>query len=117
MSSITILHNPRCSKSRQTLALLEEKGIAPKIVDYLKSPLSVEEIKQLFTKLALPEVTDMMRTKEAEFKEAGLHRENVTDEEHFQAIANYPKLLERPIVINRNAAKIGRPPEAVLDIL
>lgn len=116
MSSITILHNPRCSKSRQTLALLEENGADANVVEYLKTPLSRVDVETLFTQLSLPSAYHMIRPKEAEFKEAGLSKTS-TNEAIFDAIAQYPKLLERPVVINGDKAKIGRPPEAVLDIL
>lgn len=116
MPTITILHNPRCSKSRQTLALLEENGVQPDVVEYLKTPLSVEEIKSLYSKLAIDEVSQMMRVKEAEFTQAGLTKDS-DDEALFTAMASYPKLIERPVVINGDKAKIGRPPEAVLDII
>lgn len=117
MSEIKILHNPRCSKSRETLKLLEENGIAADVVEYLKAPLSEAELKSLFAKLGLDDVKKMMRVKEAEYKEAGLNGADVTDEQRFAAMAEYPKLLERPVVINGDKARIGRPPEAVLDIL
>ena len=114
---IKILHNPRCSKSRETLKLLEEKGIAADVVEYLKEPLSEAELKSLFAKLGMDDVKKMMRVKEAEYKEAGLNGADVTDEQRFAAMAEYPKLLERPVVINGDKARIGRPPESVLDIL
>jgi len=117
MNSVTILHNPRCSKSRQTLALLEERGISPTIIEYLKTPLSVDELKSLYSKLNVTCVRDMMRTKEDEYKSANLGAQDVTDEALFSAIAQTPKLLERPVVINGDKARIGRPPENVLDIL
>lgn len=117
MPTISILHNPRCSKSRQTLALLQEQGINPTIIEYLKTPLDEAAIRDIASKLGLARVTDMMRTKEADFKEAGLHLDGVTDDQRFRAMASFPKLIERPVVINGDKAKIGRPPEAVLDIL
>ena len=117
MSEIKILHNPRCSKSRETLKLLEEKGIAADLDESLKEPLSEAELKSLFSKLGLDDVRKMMRVKEAEYKEAGLNGTDVTDEQRFAAMAEYPKLLERPVVINGDKARIGRPPESVLDIL
>jgi len=117
MTSISILHNPRCSKSRQTLALLEEHGVSPTVVEYLKSPLSKDELKALFKKLNLESVRDMMRTKESEYKVANLGDTNVTEDALFDAMVETPKLIERPVVINGDKAKIGRPPEAVLEIL
>ncbi|MCW8092422.1 arsenate reductase (glutaredoxin) [Alteromonas sp. ASW11-130] len=117
MSTIKIIHNPRCSKSRQTLALLEQKEVSAEIIEYLKTPLSKDELKKLYTQLNIEEVVHMMRPKEAEFKEAGLDKTTSTDEELFDAMVAHPKLLERPIVINGDQARIGRPPESVLEIL
>jgi len=111
----TIYHNPRCSKSRQTLALLEEQAQQANqdvtIVEYLKAPLSVDEIKQLSVQLNCSPL-NMMRVKEAEFTEQNLKGAN--DETLFNAMANTPKLVERPIVTNGSKAIIGRPPENVL---
>jgi len=110
----TIYHNPRCSKSRQTLALLEENGIQPEVRLYLQDVPSVAEIKELIKQLALSPI-EMMRTKEALYKELGLSKES-TDEERIQAMHNHPSLIERPIVIHNGKAKIGRPPEQVLEL-
>lgn len=117
MTSITLLHNPRCSKSRQTLSLLEDNGIAPVIVEYLKAPLSETELKQVFKKLNVNTVREMMRTKDTEYKDAGLADDSVSDQALFEAMVNIPKLIERPIVIKGDKARIGRPPESVLEIL
>ncbi|EEX31833.1 arsenate reductase [Vibrio coralliilyticus] len=113
--SVVIYHNPRCSKSRQTLALLEEKNIQPEIIKYLDTPPSVAELKSLFTQLGLNDVRAMMRTKEDIYKELNLA--DATDEQLFEAMAANPKLIERPIVVSNGQAKHGRPPEQVLDIL
>ncbi|NOH72135.1 arsenate reductase (glutaredoxin) [Vibrio pectenicida] len=113
--SVVIYHNPRCSKSRQTLALLEEKNIQPEIVKYLESPLSIPELKTLYSQLNLPDVRAMMRIKEDIYKELNLA--NVSDEQLFEAMSKNPKLIERPIVVKNGQAKHGRPPEQVLDIL
>ncbi|NUW68198.1 arsenate reductase (glutaredoxin) [Vibrio coralliilyticus] len=113
--SVVIYHNPRCSKSRQTLALLEEKNIQPEIIKYLDTPPSVAELKSLFTQLSLNDVRAMMRTKEDIYKELNLA--DATDEQLFEAMAANPKLIERPIVVSNGQAKHGRPPEQVLDIL
>ncbi|MFY2509336.1 arsenate reductase (glutaredoxin) [Vibrio pectenicida] len=113
--SVVIYHNPRCTKSRQTLALLEEKNIQPEIVKYLESPLSIPELKTLYSQLNLPDVRAMMRTKEDTYKELNLA--NVSDEQLFEAMSKNPKLIERPIVVKNGQAKHGRPPEQVLDIL
>ena len=115
--SVVIYHNPRCSKSRQTLAILEENGVQPEIIKYLETPLSVEQLKILFSQLGFETVREMMRTKEADYKEANLGDSAVTDEQLFAAMADNPKLFERPVVVANNRAKIGRPPEQVLEIL
>lgn len=115
--SVVIYHNPRCSKSRETLALLEEKGITPNVVKYLEEIPSIDALKTLLSQLGLTSVREMMRTKETEYKEQNLDDGSVTDEQLFEAMALTPKLIERPIVVNNNQAKIGRPPEQVLDIL
>ncbi|TPH16435.1 arsenate reductase (glutaredoxin) [Litorilituus lipolyticus] len=111
----TIYHNPRCSKSRQTLALLEPKAQENQqeitIVEYLKTPLSEDEIKALLSQLSCNPI-DMMRTKEDEFKEQNL--KGADDATLISAMANTPKLVERPIVSNGDKAIIGRPPENVL---
>jgi arsenate reductase len=116
MSSVRILHNPRCSKSRQTLALLEEKGIAPDIILYLKTPLSADELSNI-AQLLNTDIRQMMRSGEAEFKQLGLADESLSDAQLLAAMATCPKLVQRPIVINGDKAAIGRPPENVLDIL
>ncbi len=115
--SVVIYHNPRCSKSRQTLDLLEQNGVTPEVIKYLDNPLSVEELKALYVKLGFTSVRDMMRTKETEYKELGLDDASVSDEQLFEAMALNPKLFERPVVVANGKAKIGRPPEQVLDIL
>jgi arsenate reductase len=114
--SITIYHNPRCSKSRQTLALLEEHGEKPSTVEYLKAPPSAEELKQLSKKLGL-KPREMMRIKEPEYKANGLDNTSLSDDALFQAMHDEPKLIERPIVVKGHKAAIGRPPEKVLEIL
>ncbi|GLR74864.1 arsenate reductase (glutaredoxin) [Aliivibrio sifiae] len=115
--SVIIYHNPRCSKSRETLALLEEKGITPNVVKYLEETPNIDELKTLYSQLGFTSVRDMMRTKEAEYKEQNLGDNTVTDEQLFEAMTLTPKLIERPIVVNNNKAKMGRPPEQVLEIL
>ncbi|WP_194438679.1 arsenate reductase (glutaredoxin) [Vibrio fluminensis] len=113
--SVVIYHNPRCSKSRQTLTLLEEQGVQPEIIKYLDTPLSVAELKDLYALLALEEVRAMMRVKEDVYKELNLAQ--ASDEQLFAAMAENPKLIERPIVVANGKAKHGRPPEQVLEIL
>ncbi len=115
--SVVIYHNPRCSKSRQTLDLLEQNGVKPEVVKYLDNPLNVDELKSLFAQLGFSSVRDMMRTKESEYKELGLGDTSVSDEQLFEAMAQNPKLFERPVVVANGKAKIGRPPEQVLEII
>ncbi len=106
-----ILHNNRCSKSRCALGILEEKGAEFQIINYLETPLSAEEIKDVLKKLGLP-ASAIIRKGEAAFKENFKSKE-LTEEEWVQAIVCYPKLMERPIIINGDKAVIGRPPENV----
>ncbi|GIU47010.1 arsenate reductase (glutaredoxin) [Shewanella algidipiscicola] len=115
MTQVSIIHNPRCSKSRQTLALLEEKGCDIQIIEYLKTPLTQLEIRGILDKLAITP-RQLMRTKEDEYKSQGL-ADIEDDELLLQAMVDTPKLIERPIVLANNRAAIGRPPENVLSIL
>ncbi len=115
MSQVTIYHNPRCSKSRQTLELLQKNNIEPEIVEYLKTPPNAAELQDILAKLNLS-AEQLMRKKETVYKELGLAGINDEDE-LITAMINNPKLIERPIVISGDKAAIGRPPEAVLDIL
>ncbi|HHK74394.1 MAG TPA: arsenate reductase (glutaredoxin) [Rhizobiales bacterium] len=112
----TIFHNPRCSKSRQTLELLNENGVSPKIVKYLETPPSAGELKEILAMLGISP-RELMRKGEAEYKEQGLADENLSDEELIMAMVKTPRLIERPIVIKGNKAALGRPPVSVLDIL
>ena len=115
MSSVTIWHNPRCSKSRQGLALLEESGASVDIIKYLETQPTVEEIKALLKKLGIG-ARDLMRTKEAIYKELDL--KSVEDEEKLiEAMAKHPKLIERPVFIMGDKAIIGRPPEKVIEFI
>jgi len=111
-----IYHNPRCSKSRQTLALLNERGIEPEIIRYLETPPTAQELTDILNKLGC-EPRELMRTKESEYKELGLDNPDLTRDQLIEAMVQTPKLIERPIVINKDKAALGRPPEAVLDIL
>jgi len=110
---LTIYHNPRCSKSRQTLALIEDNNQEVVIVEYLKTPLTETTIKSLLSLLQISPIK-MMRVKETEFKEQNLA--NADDEQLIRAMVNTPKLIERPIVTNESNAIIGRPPENVLTL-
>ncbi|WP_027852473.1 arsenate reductase (glutaredoxin) [Marinobacterium litorale] len=114
--AISIYHNPRCSKSRETLKLLQDKGIEPEIREYLKDVPSADELKAVLKKLGVS-ARDLLRKKEAEYKEAGLDDESLSDDAVIDSMTRYPKLIERPIVINGDQARIGRPPESVLEIL
>jgi len=114
--SVTIYHNPRCSKSRQTLQLLRDKGIEPDIVEYLKTPPSVAEIKELLGLLDMVP-RELMRKKEARYVELGLANEGLPDADLITAMHADPVLIERPIVVKGEKAVIGRPPENVLDLL
>lgn len=114
--SVTIYHNPRCAKSRETLKLLQEKGIQPEIIEYLKHPPTAEELTEILSKLGL-QPRQLMRIKEAEYKENGLDDKSLSDAELIEAMIRIPKLIERPIVLANGKAAVGRPPEAVLAIL
>jgi arsenate reductase len=112
----TIYHNPRCSKSRQTLALIEERGIAPNVVEYLKTPPTVAELKVILKKLGL-KPRDLVRQGEPRYAELGLKERDVDDDALIALMVANPILIERPIVVRGNQAAIGRPPEQVLEIL
>jgi len=111
--AVTIYHNPKCSKSRETLALIEAKGIAPQVVEYLKTPPSAAELTVILSKLGIA-AKDLLRKKEA--AEAGVDPSLPEDALIAAMVAN-PQVIERPIVINGDKAKLGRPPEQVLEIL
>ncbi|AJQ95190.1 arsenate reductase (glutaredoxin) [Gynuella sunshinyii] len=115
MTKAIIYHNPRCSKSRETLKLLEQHNIEHDIHLYLNNPLTKPSLKQLLEELELP-VRDIIRSGEDEYKEMGLGTENLTDEQLLDAIVTTPKLMQRPIVSYQGKARIGRPPEQVLDL-
>ena len=114
--TVTIYHNPRCSKSRQTLALLKERGIKPVIKEYLNDVPNKEELNNILAMLSMSP-RDLMRKNESEYKENGLDNPSLSEDDLIQAMINAPKLIERPIVISKGKASIGRPPERVLDIL
>lgn len=114
--TVTIYHNPRCTKSRETLALLKERGIEPRIIEYLNAPPSPLELKGILKKLGL-KPHDIIRDNEPRYAELGLKDRQVSDDELLALIAANPILLQRPIVVSANKAAIGRPPEQVLKIL
>lgn len=115
--SVTIYHNPRCSKSRATLQLLEEKDIQPEIIEYLKEPPDDKTLRHIVDLLGVS-VRELLRTNEQVYKDAGLDENNLTDDDIFEALSQCPTLLQRPIVIvDDKQAAIGRPPENVLDII
>ena len=113
---VTIYHNPRCSKSRATLELLREQGIEPTIVEYLKTPPSQAELAGLLGLLGM-QPRDLMRRKEAEYREQNLDNPDLKQKDLVRAMHDTPKLIERPIVVANGKAALGRPPEQVLDIL
>jgi len=115
-SKIRIYHNPRCSKSRQTLELIQEKNLHPEVIEYLNTPPSAAELESILKLLNL-QPRQLMRTKEAEYKELNLDNPALTRKQLIKAMVEHPKLIERPIVVTNGKAAIGRPPEAVLEIL
>ena len=114
--SVTIYHNPRCSKSRQTLALLDERGVDLQVIEYLKTPPTAAELKAVLTKLGIGP-RDLMRKAEAPYSELGLGDDSLSDDALIEAMVENPILIERPVVVNGSRAAIGRPPESVLEIL
>lgn len=116
MSEVTIWHNARCSKSRQTLALLQDRGIEPRVVPYLKEPPSARELDRVLRLLGM-EPRELMRKKEAPYGELGLADQGLTRKQLIDAMVQHPVLIERPVVIRGEAARLGRPPETVLEIL
>lgn len=117
MSDVQIYHNPRCSKSRETLSLLAEKGISPEVVLYLETPPDVATLKALLKKLGFSSARQLMRNKEEIYKELKLADKALSEDRLLQAMVENPKLIERPIVIAHGKARLGRPPEQVLEIL
>jgi len=116
MDGFTIYHNPRWGKSRQTLQLLRDNGIEPKIIEYLKEIPTKEGVQSLAQKLG-KRPSEFVRKGEADFKENGIADILDNDEKMFKAITQFPKIMERPIVVEGNKAVIGRPPENVLELL
>ncbi|HHJ14759.1 MAG TPA: arsenate reductase (glutaredoxin) [Gammaproteobacteria bacterium] len=116
MADVTLYHNPRCSKSRQTLSLLKENGIEPEVVEYLKTPPDVDTLSRILDMLGL-EPRQLMRTKEAEYREQGMDDPSLNHDQLIALMIKYPRVIERPILIHGNRAAIGRPPEQILEIL
>jgi arsenate reductase len=112
----TIYHNPRCTKSRETLALLQSKGIEPEVIEYLKTPPSAAELDSILKKLG-KEPREAMRRQEPPYKELALDNPSLSREQLIRAMVENPVLIERPIVLANGKARIGRPPESVLEIL
>jgi len=113
---VTIYHNPHCSKSRQTLQLLEAHGVRPTVVEYLRTPPDEAGLRHILDLLGV-EPRAIMRSDEAEYREAGLDDPNLSRDELIHALLAHPRLIQRPIVISGNRAVLGRPPEKVLEIL
>jgi arsenate reductase len=114
--AVTIYHNPRCTKSRETLKLLQDKGVALEIIEYLKTPPDAKTLGAILDKLGM-EPRDLMRQKEAPYKARRLDDPKLTRKQLIEAMIADPVLIERPIVLSRGKAAVGRPPEAVLKIL
>lgn len=114
-TAVTLYHNPRCSKSRQTLELLAQNNITPQIVKYLETPPDAATLQNLLDMLGL-EPRQLMRKKEIEYAELALDNPDLSNDELIRAMIEHPRLMERPIVVKDGKAAIGRPPEQVLDI-
>lgn len=113
---VTLYHNPRCSKSRQTLQLLKARGVKPKIVEYLNEPPSTAELRAILNKLGM-KPRDLLRQGEARYAELKLKERALSEDALIELMVENPILIERPIVVSGNKAAIGRPPEKVLEIL
>jgi arsenate reductase len=113
---VKIYHNPRCSKSRQTLSLLQEQGIEPEVIEYLQHPPGKTQLKKILALLDM-QPRDLMRKKEAEYKENHLDDPTLSKDQLIDAMIQHPKLIERPIVLCGDKAALGRPPEKVLEII
>ena len=116
MMKVVIYHNPRCSKSRQTLQLLRDRGIEPEVIEYLKTPPDKKQLREIVKLLGISPM-QLMRTRETAFREAGLDQGNPDAEQLLSAMVEHPVLIERPIVLANGKAALGRPPEQVLEIL
>jgi arsenate reductase len=116
MGKVVIYHNPRCGKSRQTLDLIRRRGIEPEVVEYLKTPPDEKTLSSILDRLGMTP-RQILRTKEKEYKKLGLDKPAVTDRQMIRAMVAYPILIERPIVLSKGRAALGRPPENVEKIL
>ena len=114
--SVTIYHNPKCSKSRATLALLQERGLEPRVVEYLKTPPTAKELDAILKMLGI-EPRALLRTKEEAYEQAGLDNPKLTRAQLIAKMVEHPSVIERPIVVSGTRAAIGRPPENVLEIV
>lgn len=114
---VAIYHNPRCSKSRETLKLLEDAGIEPEVILYLETPPTVATLQDLLKKLGFSSARQLMRKGEEIYKELSLVDKSLSEVQLLQAMAENPKLIERPVVLANGKARLGRPPEQVKDIL
>ncbi len=111
-----IWHNPRCSKSREGLRLLQEKGVEVEIRKYIEDPPSVEELKEVLARTGLS-AHELIRRKEKEYRELGLGAEGVGEEQLLEAMSTHPRLIERPVLVTGDSAALGRPPEQLLEIV
>jgi len=116
MQKITLYHNPRCTKSRQTLQLLRENDIEPKIIEYMEEPLSKTELKRLIKLLGISP-RELMRKTEADYKSNQLSDTDLSDDALIEAMLEFPKIMQRPIVVKGNKAVLGRPPENIMEII
>ncbi len=116
MSDFTIYHNPRCSKSRQTLQLLEDNGVTPNVVLYLETPPSPQELRELLSKLGIG-ARELLRSGEDAYKANNLKDSALSDDQLIAAMVEHPKLIQRPIVVRGERAVLGRPPENALALL
>ncbi|WP_417788068.1 arsenate reductase (glutaredoxin) [Stutzerimonas xanthomarina] len=116
MTELILYHNPRCSKSRNALELLEQRGLSPSVVRYLETPPSADELKQILARLGISP-RQLLRSGEEDYKTLNLADPALTDEQIIDAMVAHPKLIERPILVAGDVAVIGRPPEKVLEIL
>jgi len=115
--AVTIYHNPRCSKSRETLSLLQANGVEPQVVLYLETPPDAQTLRSLLAMLGMKSPRELMRQKEDLYKSLNLADDRLSEEALIQAMVENPKLIERPVVVARGQARIGRPPEQVLEIV